>query len=382
MGFADSPVSPWFSSGTVTSSEARYAMAAPFSKGPTSAIQGEPGVIPSSVSPFNLTSNGTASFPSVAVGAGQCVVVNAIGGTYVCTNPSSLTVTLETPLPAGSNTRRDLLCARVIDQETGDGSGLEGRLRLETVTGTSATSPSTPTAPPGYLPLWIITVNSSGALSFSDVRTYTRAVGGLRFVRSGDTRDGSHQGDTRIFGTGQIDIWTGTAWLTIVSPAVWSQVDVNLTYAGNGGSVPQGTVALGTGGFMQHVCRYKRTGNDLQVSYSFWWSRDPANAGYNGGVGPITTTLPNGWTSVPARDHWLQAQLWVNQPGNVFDVQGLALIQSNSNIVRPYFPYGGPIIPYKIADSIGVPGHSVPLVNGGFAQGGTLHISGLVELSS
>ena len=72
----------------------------------------------------------------------------------------------------------------------------------------------------------------------------------------------------------------------------------------------------------------------------------------------------------------------MNQPGNVFDVAGLALIQASSNIVRPYFPYGGPIRPYKIANSVGVGGGSVPLVNGGFAQGGTLHISGLLELAS
>lgn len=375
MGFADSTVSPWIANQTVTSSEARYAMAATFAKPASSAFLAEGGVVPSASTPFAVSSNGTSSAPSVSVAPGQVVVVNNVGGTYVCTSPSSVTVSLDTPLPSGSNTRRDLLCARVLDSEAGDGGGQTNRLRLETVTGTSAATPTTPSAPSGWEPLFVITVNSSGGLSFANVQRFTRSVGGVRFVRQNDTRDGSHTGDLRIFDTGQIDAWIGTKWVTVVAPAVWSQVNVNYTYAGGGGATV-GTVSFGTGG--TSFVRYKRIGNDLMISYAARWG--PAS---NGGAGDITTVLPNGWVTPSGRDQWVPCQIWVNDSGVSVDVAGMALIFPGSNVVRPYFPLGGPIRPYRIASSVGVRGGSVPLINGGFAQGGALHIGpATIELAS
>lgn len=378
MGFADSSSSPWFASGTVTSAEARHALSATFSKSPTSAVQGEAGVIPASSSPFGLASNGTAGLPSVAVAPGQCVVVNSVGGTYVCTLPASVTVFIDTPLPSGGNTRRDVLCARVLDSEAGDGGGLTGRLRLETVTGTAAISPTTPSVPSGWLPLFVITVNSSGGLTFSDVRSYTRGVGGVRFCRAGDTRAGSHVGDLRVFETGQIDAWLSGSWITIVAPTVWSQANVNYTYAGNGGSTPQGTVGFGTGG--SSFVRYKRNGNDLSISYAARWGTQGT---YNGGVGDITTVLPNGWVTPSGRDQWIPCQIWVNNSAASIDVAGMALIQAGSNIVRPHFPIAGPIDPYRIASQVGVAGASVPRITGGFAEGGAIHIGpATIEIAS
>lgn len=378
MGFADSTASPWFASQTITSNEARFALAAAFAKPPSSAINAEGGVVPSATSPFALTSNGTSSNPSVAVGPGQCVVVNNIGGTYVCTLPSAVTVTLDTPLPSGSNTRKDLLCGRVLDQEAGDGSGQVNRLRLEVVTGTSAATPTTPSAPSGWLPLWTITVNSSGALTFTDSRTYTRGVGGVRFVQQNDNRDGSHQGDLRIFATGKIDAWLGSAWLTIVAPAVWTQTNVNYTYGGNGGSVPSGAVNFGSGG--SSFVRHKRQGNDLSMTYMAKWG----TSGFNGGVGNISTVLPNGWQGTSAGDQWVPCHIWVRSGVAVLDIAGMALIQAGSNGVSPFFPLAGPIAPYKIADAPGVPGHSVPQVgSSAYAEGGALHIGpATIELSS
>lgn len=377
MGFADSTASPWIANASVTSAEARYAAAAAFAKPPSSAFQAEGGIVPSATSPFALSSNGTGSAPSVSVAPGQVVVVNSIGGTYVCTLPSSVTVNLDTPLPSGSNTRRDLLCARVLDAEAGDGSGQGNRLRLETVTGTSAATPTTPVAPSGWEPLFVITVNSSGGLTFSDSRRYTRGVGGVRFVQINDTRDGSHQGDLRIFATGQIDAWLGVKWITIVAPAVWSQVNVNYTFAGGGGATV-GTVGFGTGG--SSYVRYKRIGNDLMISYAARWGTPGT---YNGGAGDITTVLPNGWVTPAGRDQWIPCQIWVNNTAASIDVAGMALIQASSSIVRPHFPRGGPIDPYRIASSVGVAGNSVPFIAGGMAEGGAIHIGpATIELAS
>jgi hypothetical protein len=323
MAFADSTASPWFASQTLNSNEARYGLSAAFAKPPSSAVNGEGGVIPSATSPFALTSNGTSSNPSVAVAPGQCVVVNSVGGTYVATLPSSVTVSLDLPLPSGGNTRKDLVCARVIDQEAGDGSGLSNRLRLETVTGTSAASPTTPSAPAGWLALWVVTVTSAGTLTFSDVRSYTRGVGGVRFVQANDTRDGSHTGDLRIFATGKIDFWTGTAWVSIVAPAVWTQTNVAYTYAGNGGSVPTGSVNFGTGG--SSFVRYKRQGNDLSMSYMAKWGTPGTQSG---GVGNISTVLPNGWQGTSAGDQWVPCHIWVKSGTALLDIAGMALIQA------------------------------------------------------
>jgi hypothetical protein len=385
MGFADSSTSPWFASGTVTSPEARYALAAAFAKATSSAVNAETGVVPASSGPFTPSSNGTALAPSVSVAPGQCVVQTAVGGTYVCTLPAAVTVTVDTPLPSGANTRKDVLCARVLDSEAGDGLGSTGRLRLETVTGTAGVSPSTPSTPSGYLALYVITVNSSGALTLSDVRSYTRGVGGARFVQTGDTRDGSHTGDLRIFATGQIDAWLSSAWITIVAPAVWTQTTVAYTYAGNGGSVAQGTVGFGAAG--TSIVRYKRTGNDLTVSYQATWS---GNNDYSGGVGQIWTVLPNSWVTPAGRKQWLTCELWARTPDNSWsgDFVGQAYVAAASNVVQPYFQTNvGDVpvsmLPYKIADSIGVPGHSVPYNGSGrFAEGGSINIYGTIELAS
>lgn len=393
MGSADSAIRPWIANSTVTSPAARHALGAAFQASASSAIVPEVGVLPGGGSAANAafvpTSNGTSGAPSVSVAPGKAVVQSALGHVYECTWDTAKTVLLDTPLPSAGTTRIDVLCGRVLDTEA-DGGGVAGTFRVQTVTGTAAASPAVPSIPAGYLPLYRMTLANSGAISnITSVRAWARGAGAPRLVEVGDTVAGAYPGDLRHFADGRIDAWTGTAWITSVAPAAWTQVNVAYSYAGFGAN-PSGTCSFGSTG--TSICRYKRAGNDLTVSYEARWG----GTGINMGTGNITTVLPQGWVSPTGRDQILPCHIWVNDAvsGVQQDWSGLAFVLSGSNIVRPYFPWNTgdwatAIAPYKVANDVGVPGFGVPYVkNGttaGFPQGrdtgGSLHVTGLIELA-
>jgi hypothetical protein len=164
--------------------------------------------------------------------------------------------------------------------------------------------------------------------------------------------------------------------------SVWTQVNVAYTYDGGGGR-PKGTVNFGTGG--SSTVRYKRSENDLTVSYAAVWG----SAG-DGGVGNISTVLPNNWVTPSGRKQWLTCELWARTDDNSWsgDFTGLAYIAPGSNVVVPYFQTNVGDVPvamrpYRIATSSGVPGNSIPNVGGSrFAQGGSMNIFGTIELAS
>lgn len=383
MASADSTISPWFASATLTSPELRWALAAAFGKSPTSALLPEAGVIPgggSTQPAFQPTSNGSASAPSVSVAPGQCVVVSALGNPYVCTLPAAVTVALDLSLPAAGLSRIDVLCARVLDTEA-DASGTSNVLRLTTVTGTAAASPATPTVPSGYLPLFRMTVNNAGAISaVTDLRTFTRGPGAPRLVATGDVRPGSHPGDLRIFPTGQIDVWVTGSWLTVIAPSAWTELSIPWTYEGSsgGGSGASGTVNFGSGG--SSICGYKRAGSDLTVRWNAVYG-----TGFDTGSGQLRTTLPAGYTSV-GRRQFLPAHLFVADPvsGTQTDWIGFAYIPPNSQLVYPYFPLSNTearAFAHLVAVTPGVTGQSRPVIIGGYAAGGTIDLGpGLVQV--
>lgn len=388
MGQADSTFSPFFAAKTLNAPEMRAALGALAGPSPASAVTAEQGVIPgggNTNSGLVPTSTGSGAAPAVSVSPGQCVIQRPVGGTYICTLPVAASgILLQTPLPAAGQTRIDLLCVTVVDGEADGGTPPQTNvMRLITVTGTAAASPTAPATPAGNLALYQITVNNAGALTFADVRTYTRGVGGVRFVAAGDVRAGSAPADLRVFATGQVDAWlnlTGTwAWVTIVAPSVWTQINSPWTYSGGTG----GTVNFGTGG--SAILRYKRAGNDLTVSYQAKYGTSP-----NGGTGNLSTLLPNGWATPAGRDQWIAAHLYVNDPisGYAGDYAGMALVGGSgggSGGVLPFFPLNintTQIGAHKIADTAGVPGHSIPLIGGGYAQGGLIHVFGTIEIAS
>lgn len=386
MGSVDiTAVRPWFATSTLTAPSMRWALAAVLGKSPTSAVQPEAGVIPgggAAQPAFVPSSNGSSSAPSVSVAPGQCVVVSALGHPYICTLPAAATVLLDTPLPASGLTRIDVLCARVVDTEA-DGGGTDNRLRLQTVTGTAAASPAVPAIPAGYLPLFRMIVSNAGAITnIISVRSWTRGPGGVRFVEPGDTRAGSHAGDLRIFATGQIDAWIAGQWLTVVSPAAWTEENIDWTYQGStdGGTGASGTVNFGSGGSSK--VRWKRAGNDLQATWTATYG-----TGYNTGSGSLRTKLPGGLTSV-ARRHILPAHLYVDDAlsGTRTDWLGFAYVPPSSQQVWPYFPLSNTecrMFTHLVAVTPGVTGQSRPTIIGGYAAGGVLAIGpGTVEVAS
>lgn len=381
MATVNSSVTPWFATTQLTSPELRYALAAAFASGNTQPGVPEGGCLPgggTNNEPFTPTSNGSAGAPSVLVQPGQCVINRSVGGTYICTLPSATTVLLDLPLPSSGNTRIDLLVGEVVDPEADSAATTGTVFRLRTITGTPAASPTAPAVPANteVFAQWV--VNNAGAITaITSRRRWTRSPGGVRLVESGDTRGGSYTGDLRMFKTGQVDAWFNNAWLTIIAPSVWIQQNVSYIFAGNG-TTPSGTMNFGTGG--TSIVRYKRAANDLHLSYAARWGTGV----FNGGCGRIWTTLPNGWTTPAGRDQWITAQIWVNDSvsGVVMDVAGLALIKGGANAVEPFFPKGGPIFPFRIASTQAIPGDSIPWVQGGYAQGGAIHLTGTIELAA
>ena len=356
-----SATSPWASSNNITSPEARLALSASWAKSPTSSIQAEGGVV-------------EGANPGASISGGQVsvtphqVIVEASGGTYVGTWPTTRSVALDS-VPAAGQSRRDLLVGEISD------SGDNAVYQIRPVTGVASASPSTPATPANTVPLFVVPVSNSGPQTPTPVNQYTRAPGGSRLVSSTDTRPGSYTGHRRKRVDGGEDVWTGSAWLAVIAPASWTQENTSL-YANGQGSFAGGEVGIGTGG--TKMVRYKRTGNDLTVSYAFRWGTQP----FSNPAGKVTTVIPQGLVTPAARDQWIPCALWVNDPVSkvLLDYQGMALVQSSSNILRPYYPrsngsggFATGMFPYQIATGSG-PGVGIPYIAAGYPQGGTLHI--------
>lgn len=376
MAFTSSAVDPYFVNNTLLPNELRYAMSALVGKSPTDALAAETGVLPGTASadPFSLTSNGgttSGNPPRVSVAPGHCIVQTAAGGTYVCTWPAAANVALT--LQAGSP-RIDVLCARVRDTDV-DASGAK-TFDLITVDGTPASSPSAPSVPAGYVPLWNILVATSGSLSFTDRRSMTRTAGGVRSVAATDlARAGSHQRDLRIQANGQLDVYLGSTWTNIASPAVWSQFTPTLTTAGDASGVPVGSGSA--------IGRYIVIGKVMHLRYVFRVGSGAPAAGW----GDISTALPAGIVSAPSEETQILAKLNAHWP--IGTLQGIYLgkcfIPPSSTQMNLYFPFSSArcdLGTYQMSNAAGGPaGTGRPLVAGGYPAPGILVIQGTIEIT-
>lgn len=363
MATVTSATSPWISNATVTSPEARLALAASWMKSPTSSILAETGVVEGSSPAASISGN------NVIVTAHQ-VVVEASGGTYVCTSAAALTCPVDTPLPAAGQSRYDLLVAEVID--TADSA----IYRIRSVAGVAAASPSVPATPANTVALFRVQVTNSGPQTPVALFGYTRAPGGIRLVNSGDTRAGSFTGDLRKFTTGQIDRWTGTAWETIASPAAWTQFTPAL-YAATSGAIP-----LGTGG--SAIGRYIVAGKVMHLRYVFRAARQ--SAGFNGGDGDVSTRLPPGITSAPSEETQILAKLNVF-PANTDTLTSIFLgkcfIPPSSTMMNLYFPVDytrSDLHTYMVSNG-GAAGSGFPVQPGDYPRPGVLVVQGTIEIS-
>lgn len=371
-------VTPWFATTQLTSPELRYAMATLLGGDISSPINVEGGVRPSggdTNGAFVPTSNGSASNPSVSVAPGQCVIKRSVGGTYICTMTAATTVALDLPLPAAGQTRIDLLVAQVVDPEADSAATTGTTFQLRTVLGTASASPVAPSVPADTLPLFKWTVNNAGAITaITSIRTYTRALGGVRLVDDGDTRAGSHPGDLRMRANGQLEVWKNGIWNILASPASWTQFTPQL-FASVTGLIP-----LGTGG--SAIGRYMIQGKSMHLRYIF--RADTQTNGFNGGDGNISTRLPPGVTSAVSEETQILAKLNMasaNGPlASIF--LGKAFIPPNSTMMNLYFPVDwsrSDLHTYMISNG-GAAGSGFPFLTGDYPRPLILVIQGTIEI--
>lgn len=376
---AGGSVTPWFATTQLTSPELRYAMATLLGGDISSPINVEGGVRPSggdTNGAFVPTSNGSGTNPSVSVAPGQCVVKRSVGGTYICTMTTATTVALDLPLPAAGQTRIDLLVAQVVDPEADTSATSGTTFQLRTVLGTASASPVAPSVPVDTLPLYKWTVNNAGAITaITSIRTFTRALGGVRLVDDTDTRAGSHPGDLRMRANGQLEVWKNSVWNVLASPAAWTQFTPQL-FAGVTGAIPLGTAGSAIG-------RYMVQGKSMHLRYIF--RADTQVNGFNGGQGDVSTRLPAGFTSAAAEETHILAKL--NQHGINSTIQriymGKVFIPANSTMMNLYFPVAwdrSDLHTYQISAPGGAPGSGFPVVPGDFPRPGVLVIQGTIEI--
>lgn len=152
---------------------------------------------------------------------------------------------------------------------------------------------------------------------------------------------------------------------------------------GSGGANP---VNLGTGVNSQtgwpagRHGRWIKMGTFMQVRYDFRW----ASTGINGGTGRIYTTLPPGFTATSHGVDRLQCHLWVQEPsGADSDWNGTALVTDQFKIY-PFFnrAYNDSRISWYInaAHPAAGTGTGCPQIPGYYPEGGSLVISGVVEV--
>lgn len=331
---------------------------------PSSPIAADGGMLPSAYS-AEVSSTGTAGAPKTTVQPYRVVIPSATNYGWIGRQPVSAQVDHAAPNP--TNPRIDLIIARV----TG------GSLSTEVVTGTPAASPSPPdgSVPADSFVLWNVTVATSGALTFTSRRWWTTAAGGVRIL-TGNSRVGAYAGELRVDPTtGQVDEWTGAAWVALASPAQWSQYTPVLRYRGGAG----GTVGLGTGS--SSIGRYIKLGTTLLIRVVFRWGTGP----FNGGTSEIYTNLPAGIVSSTTEISRIPCQLYTTTTGPM-DWSGLATVFANNTELRPMFPFSPGdcrLAFYAVANTAGVANSGVPTApasSGYFPEGGSLVIQGSIEV--
>jgi hypothetical protein len=145
-----------------------------------------------------------------------------------------------------------------------------------------------------------------------------------------------------------------------------------------------GQVDIGTGGTKRGW--HGRNGENWLVHYEIVWGTAP----YNGGSGDISLALPTVPTGFVLANYYQSITAWLSVPAN-----GTAPLRNWAGIAV-YFPtVPGALYPalpkavgdasvgvYKIATVAATPGGSIPLTEGGYAEGGTLVIEGVLRLEA
>ena len=339
------------------------------------------GVYPSAMASgvvLDLLVTATSPSPTFAVsrnwGGGQ--VGRANYGPYQCASTNPETITFDAP--HASNPRIDYVVMRVQDPGI-DSSPTKSWLPV-VLKGTAAVSPLEPSAlVQDYdLLLAAVTIRAGTASilpgDISDRRVFVASRGAPYLKSAVDVRNGAFPGMMRYdLAARTYETWNteADAWVAVVPSNPWvSYTPILQTTNGN-------TVNLGGGGFASG--RYQIIGKICHIYMYFAWGSAP----YNGGSGTIWSPLPNNIHSVNNRTQWVQSHLWVRNSAMIADFHGQGAVYANYNSITPWFVNSrsdNATQPYRIATTAGAAGTGVPLVSGGFPEGGELIINGEFEI--
>lgn len=199
------------------------------------------GVLPTATgtpeSSLKVTEKSGTPDMSVDVDTGGVVVLGSEAGTqgvYISQAPSTTNLSISASDP--TNPRKDLVIARVYDQDYASGSPSTNNITLEVVTGTPAASPSIPTVPDNSVILAIVDVAatdtsitdseitdqrfSGNANNSNQDNGFAVAVGGVVPCSSGSRPADPWEGMV-IFETDthEIRAWDGSTWTDDYLPA-------------------------------------------------------------------------------------------------------------------------------------------------------------------
>ncbi|MEU3610906.1 hypothetical protein ABZ725_01135 [Streptomyces sp. NPDC006872] len=209
---------------------------------PVTDIKGRSGVLPGSANgQYRVTGlwlNGTTGGMTATVGVGRAVVQTSVArGAYPVAVTEPVPLTFEAGDPQFG--RIDLVVLRIYDNDY-DGSGRTEAV-VEIVKGAPADVPAAPATPDASLVLFTVAVAKNAAAGTGgidwdsarvDLRPTTVPVGGILPTRSDDTAPGGYPGHYRDVNN-TLQRWDSTAWVAYPK--------------GIGGLVPAGV--LTTGGY-------------------------------------------------------------------------------------------------------------------------------------
>lgn len=365
----------------------RYGLGGLAQPAPAQTFQWATGIFPgdsngATITDYQVTQTSPSATMAVLVQPGQLIVNRSLGGPYIGTSNAAFTVTIPA---SNTNPRIDYLVMRVRDLGVDGVSAAVQTYAPIVLSGTPSGSPAEPVSQltDGDVLLAAITVraNTTTILNsdISDRRLFVAAQGGIYPMSAVDSRNGAYPGQVRYnLNTGAYEGWTGTAWVVIASPTVWSSWTPSLTYVGASG-VSAGTVNLGTGATV--TGRYLLQGKRLEIAYTFQWG----SSGFNAGAGDIRTTLPPGMVSRAVGETQILCHWWSGS-GTQSNWVGAAFIPANSNSIRPQFPFSptdARIGAFQVSGWTGTGvGTGIPQIAGQFSDGpnAILDINGVIEI--
>jgi hypothetical protein len=185
-----------------------------------------------------VTSTGTSQ---VAINAGTAFVPGGAGGVYVCHNDGVITLSVQAP--HATMPRRDLIIARVLDNDNG---ALLNQWDVTVLPGVPATAgPAAPTVPGNAIALAEVLVRPGypvANIAVDDVTdrrgNRTVALGGVVPVTSTTIPANPYAGMVvSVIDTGQLRLWTGAKWMVFNSGEVadtgaWQNYTPDLTGSG------------------------------------------------------------------------------------------------------------------------------------------------------